>query len=521
MIWRLAALGFWLVRWMARRLVWASAGLVLRAAFGGAAGGTAMRVIGLRALWWRVLRLTLFVALLAGLWAGMARAQPWLADPFEPGSLSAEERRLVQAALALSGDYRGRVDGLWGAESAAALASWAWREARKDRPAFADLQPLVRQLEEERRRGGWDVLEPESGGISYLFPFGLLDMHEEGDTLAFASRDGSLTARVSFGWRSATAARHRSLREGLAEPVQELGDDTMLTLGRLPGGESLHLRSDLVAGMFHTVEMRAAPEQVGRLALMAGSVTRGPGQGLVPPAGGRIAAMLGPLLAPRPETSGPRSETLPRPGPPLGEPTGSGTGFYVTGTDIVTAAHVIEGCGRVALADGARLRIVLQDDRLDLAVLSAPAQGEGFLALRPDARARLGAPVMALGYPYQGLIEQGLTVTGGNVSALAGPRQPRLMISAPVQPGNSGGPLIDGGGAVIGVVVSRLDDMKVFEATGSLPQNMNFAVPVDELARFLDRARVTWPAAGSIRHDLSAGVPDEIVAAVVPVYCYD
>ena len=76
----------------------------------------------------------------------------------------------------------------------------------------------------------------------------------------------------------------------------------------------------------------------------------------------------------------------------------------------------------------------------------------------------LGEPVLALGFPFLGAAftaNQGLSVTGGNVSAL--PRVAdawsRVMISTPVQPGDSGGPLLGADGAVPGVVVSRIDDL--------------------------------------------------------------
>lgn len=81
----------------------------------------------------------------------------------------------------------------------------------------------------------------------------------------------------------------------------------------------------------------------------------------------------------------------------------------------------------------------------------------------------------------------------GNVTALAGldddSRFPQ--ISAPVQPGNSGGPLFDRNGNVVGVVVAKLNALKIASATGDIPQNVNFAIKASVAIGFLDAQRVT------------------------------
>jgi S1-C subfamily serine protease len=105
----------------------------------------------------------------------------------------------------------------------------------------------------------------------------------------------------------------------------------------------------------------------------------------------------------------------------------------------------------------------------------------------------------AAGYPLGDLIGSGLKITSGVVSGLAGPGGDRglFQLSAPIQPGNSGGPVIDADGALIGVTDAKLDEIKVAEATGVFPQNINFAVPVTVLASFLDENGVAYRAAGA------------------------
>lgn len=210
----------------------------------------------------------------------------------------------------------------------------------------------------------------------------------------------------------------------------------------------------------------------------------------------------------------------------------SGTGFYINRDNIVSAAHVVEGCSRMELSDGTVLGVIRSEPDLDLAVLTVPGdtailfepgESDVWLEISPELNAKLGETVTALGFPYLGRFGQGLTVTGGNVSALPGGRfgDSQIMISAPVQPGNSGGPLLNGDGEVIGVVVARIDDIIVLEETGTLPQNMNFAVTNSELNDFLARAQVTFPPSDGQGFDLSRGVPETVSNSVVPLFCFE
>lgn len=200
----------------------------------------------------------------------------------------------------------------------------------------------------------------------------------------------------------------------------------------------------------------------------------------------------------------------------------SGSGFYIGPTVLVTAAHVVEGCRAVAMIDGTPLDVMAADSTLDVAVLSGATDAGVWLKLSALEVPKLGETVTALGFPYYTSLDQGLTVTSGNVSALRGAdgSSNRVMITAPVQPGNSGGPLLNKKGAVIGVVVSRMDDIAVLEETGSLPQNMNFAVPSGPLLTFLAQNRITRPQGAGSGAEMSGEVPEGVARAVVPLHCY-
>ncbi|MCA3313345.1 MAG: trypsin-like peptidase domain-containing protein [Roseomonas sp.] len=174
----------------------------------------------------------------------------------------------------------------------------------------------------------------------------------------------------------------------------------------------------------------------------------------------------------------------------------SGTGFVVAARRIMTNHHVIEGCAEVAarLPDGRELpaRVLASDATRDLALLSTEADAGPILPFRSAGAYRRGEGVVTYGFPLAGLLSSGPTLTTGEVSALSGladnPRH--IQISAPVQPGNSGGPLLDMRGQVIGVVVSKLNAGQIARQTGDIPQNVNFAVKHTEALDFLREQNV-------------------------------
>lgn len=171
----------------------------------------------------------------------------------------------------------------------------------------------------------------------------------------------------------------------------------------------------------------------------------------------------------------------------------TGSGFRVSSDLFVTNQHVIDGCQRIVVAGGTTARPVASDARNDLALLSANAGQPSAIAQIRNARPQIGEQIVVAGYPLRGVLS-GINVTAGNLSSLAGIGGDTrfVQISAPVQPGNSGGPLLDGSGNVIGVVVSKLDAVKVAKATGDIPQNVNFAITANVLRGFLDSNGVDY-----------------------------
>lgn len=180
-------------------------------------------------------------------------------------------------------------------------------------------------------------------------------------------------------------------------------------------------------------------------------------------------------------------------------PASTGSGFAVASYQLITNAHVVDGCARVSVAGSGKANVVAMDRRNDLALLQTDRLPVS--ASFRSERLRQGDPITVVGFPLAGLLASGAQVTSGNVSAMAGLQNNSsfIQISAPVQPGNSGGPLLDSAGRVTGVVVSKLNASKIAELTGDIPQNVNFAVSPLVLRGFLDANNVQYQAESSSR----------------------
>ena len=457
----------------------------------------------------------------------LAGADPIL-DRFDAGSLNPSERRLLQTALAASGDYRGPLDGVWGERSQSALQTYASREY--DATALnAHAGALVLNFLDEVGRDGWDFSYLPDLGISVALPLRELDppQSEAGGERRWG-RASSLTVLTHrFAGKEAAQWHAASLRANArpAALIAERGPERMVTSGVLSDGRSFYTRSDRVAEGWATVYVAAATEQAGELNLIASSISPGEPQPWDLPRGGRLSRLVSETSAfldhDHAEETRPTPAAL-TPHAVSADPASSstGTGFYVGSRLVVTADHVVDGCPRVSLADGTELTVVASDADLDVAALMAPDRSRSWLTLA-DGGVRLGQRVHAAGFPYYSIAGTSLNLTSGNVSALAGVDDDRRFFSftAPVQPGNSGGPLIDARGSVLGLVVARLSEDYIVEATGSLPQNVNYALREGELAAFLRRSGVVADNGGLGRFDMDEGAPDGFEQAVVPILC--
>jgi hypothetical protein len=162
---------------------------------------------------------------------------------------------------------------------------------------------------------------------------------------------------------------------------------------------------------------------------------------------------------------------------------GSGTGFFISTEGYIgTSYHVVEGAKLVQIRtfNGkiAEASIVKTDPRNDLAILKIEGGGFKPLQIQSSLEVKRGDKVYAMGFPR--LWDQGFEpkITDGLISSLSGMHDEGVMfqISNPIQPGNSGGPLFLENGKVVGIIKGSFSETYAIKTSGSLPQNVNYAV---------------------------------------------
>ncbi len=164
----------------------------------------------------------------------------------------------------------------------------------------------------------------------------------------------------------------------------------------------------------------------------------------------------------------------------------SGTGFMFGSKDyVITNWHVIRGAEniKVNFLNGEKINseVLLKDSTNDIAFLKlerSPQLPASSLKVGNSSNVRMGDKVFTIGYPAHWVMGQNPKYTEGVVNALSGIRDdPKVFqISVQIQPGNSGGPLFNQSGEVIGITQASLDPQLATESIGALPQNVNYAI---------------------------------------------
>ncbi|QWE14069.1 DegQ family serine endoprotease [Polynucleobacter sp. AP-Sving-400A-A2] len=189
---------------------------------------------------------------------------------------------------------------------------------------------------------------------------------------------------------------------------------------------------------------------------------------------------------PIPGLPGGPKQAQPNPGKPQEADRGVGSGFIIESNGLIlTNAHVVEGANTiyVTLTDKREFKAKLlgMDKRTDMAVVKIDARDLPKLPLGDSSRVRVGEWVLAIGSPF-GLEN---TVTAGIVSAKSrdtGDYLPFIQTDVAVNPGNSGGPLLNTAGQVIGI------NSQIFSRSGGY-MGISFAIPIDEAMRVAEQLR--------------------------------
>ncbi len=203
------------------------------------------------------------------------------------------------------------------------------------------------------------------------------------------------------------------------------------------------------------------------------------------------------------------------------ELTGTGTGFFVSPDGyLVTCAHVVQDAQRVQVVLGQRHwegTVVGVDPLQDLAIVHVKARGLPALLLSEANEVDLAEPVRVVGFPLSTMLGKGIKMTSGTVAGRTEKDEhgaKRFQIDATVNPGNSGGPIVDTRGRVIGVATSLLSGIRISE--------VGFAVPAEEVLHLLERTHLPERTGISIP-DTSSTKPlsgPELARMVTPAVAY-
>jgi len=191
---------------------------------------------------------------------------------------------------------------------------------------------------------------------------------------------------------------------------------------------------------------------------------------------------------------------------------GSGSGFFISKLGhIITNHHVVNQCSKITVGDSIDKQVPAQlletDKRNDLALLRtttlkmASAETKTLIqklsihivplatgGLMRGNDIELGEDVLVAGFPYGDIFSKNIKVTKGIVSSTTGVGDDsgQFQLDAAVQPGNSGGPIYDKYGNIVGVVVAQLNKFKMAKTIGSLPENVNFGIKASTVKQFLN-----------------------------------
>jgi serine protease Do len=178
-------------------------------------------------------------------------------------------------------------------------------------------------------------------------------------------------------------------------------------------------------------------------------------------------------------------------------PRGHGTGFFVTSDGhIITNHHVIEKCKGAIWADStdgraSKTKVIDTDKRNDLALLKANIQPRAAAIFQAPVRAKKGEDVIVIGYGTHKLAPIKPHITKGAFE-INNPAGTRFRMDAAVRPGNSGGPVLDASGHVIGVVFAQVNTVTTYKSTGKLVLNKGFAITNPMVFRLLEKNEVPY-----------------------------
>jgi hypothetical protein len=426
--------------------------------------------------------------------------------------LSRDERSELQEALSWAGVYEGAIDAAFGRGTRAAMARWQREKGFEATGVLTTRQrgDLMRAYAAILDGLGLERVVDRATGIAVKLPTDVVEFTRYAPPFAHFDPVDDLDARVLLISQSGDRSSLRGLYDVMQtlEIVPGTGPRSLEQDGFTLVGEGalqishtrVWLRDGEIKG-FTLIWPVGDEERRNRvLREMLESFDWLPGT--LDPAEGNAAAQRIDLVS----------------GLKLRRPRLTRSGFYVDeGGAVLTTADVVRGCGRITIDELHEAGITLIDDALGVAVLHpedrlAPAR----VATFQDRTPQLMSDVAVAGYSYGGVLGAP-TVTFGQVSDLEGlngePHMKRLTLAA--LEGDAGGPVLDQGGSVLGMLLAHRMDNR------SLPEDVSFAATNGALQDILTRGGVAVRRTSEAGMMSAEALTDRANAMTVLVSCWD
>ena len=338
-------------------------------------------------------------------------------------------------------------------------------------------------------KSGWDMRHFSYLGMSVMLPLKQL-VNDPATEHLLNYRYNLSSLKVSVGLHNQTTASNfhqytLDVHASATEPYSVRKTNFAITTATLRDGLRLYTKSNFINGRWSTVMVSAQASDVNLFQAVTSSIAVGRSPALDVPANGKLGSVFKTVLTfleqqedlQKQPSQASKSPAAQKPPAKPEVTASSGSGFF--GSDVghvLTNAHVVENC-RELYVDGVRATLVDASSDLDIALLQTNDQQAKSVAIFSASSALLNSDVTTVGFPYAGLLS-GMNVTRGAISSLKGfaGDDNTFQITAPVQSGNSGGPVLAADGEVVGVVVSKLNAAVMAQNGGDVPQNVNFAI---------------------------------------------
>jgi S1-C subfamily serine protease len=396
--------------------------------------------------------------------------------------LSREQRKELQVALKWAGFYDGAIDGAYGRGTRGSMSGWQARNSFNETGVLTTFQrsELMRQYNSVFEGLGLEVMRDNGAGIAMILPLKLVKFDKYEPPFVHYSPVGSGQTRVLM----ISQQGDKATLAGLYDIMQTLeivppegpreNDGKAFTLvgenAQIVSHTQAWLEGDVIKGFTLVWPAGDEARRTRVLTRMLASFERI--DGVLDPAAGSNEDQRIDLVA----------------GLEIRQPKLSRSGFYVdkTGT-VVTTDEVVGSCSRITIDEDFEAEMVAHDAGLGIAVLR-PKEPLAPLSIAAFQRSvpRLQSDIAVAGYSYGGILGAP-TMTFGQLADLRGlngePGMKRLALAA--LDGDAGGPVIDAGGAVLGMLMSGNQGGR------QLPDGVRFAAGADVVQQLLQQAGIT------------------------------